>query len=118
MYWQRLLVKNQGTLFDTSDPEQFISNDSHASFETLTDRVLLEIKRYCTEYTANINNINSVVMYRQAIRGRLVPDYFARYSTSEYNESIAWLLKNGKLAAQNGRTRISDYVGFRLKELS
>jgi len=110
--------QNQHTLFDASDPEQFIPNDFRVSFKTLTDRMLLEIRRYCTEHTTNLNNLDSVVMNRQAIRGRLVPDLFARYSTSEYNESIAWLLKNGKLTAENGRTRISDYVGFRLKEPS
>lgn len=105
------------SLFENAEPAQFIPKTKFVDISQLKNLVLCEIVDYCNEQANYAGGIQYVVMRRQIIRGRLISKQFSCYSTSEYNESISTLLKEGRLVSENGRTRISDFVGFQLVEL-
>jgi three-Cys-motif partner protein len=105
---------NVGTLFENSDPTQFIKKHTQQDLERLP-RIIAEEARLVAQYKCGTNgDPYCVVMTRPEIRARLLKRQFARFTKSEYNEAIKNLLEIGDLVAENGSVRISDEKGIKL----
>jgi three-Cys-motif partner protein len=99
---------NEGTLFENSDPSQFLKKNTRSDIERLHGIVAQEV-RLVAQYKCGTNgDPYSVVMTRPEIRARLLKRQFARFTKSEYNEAIKKLLDTGDLIAESGSVRISD----------
>jgi three-Cys-motif partner protein len=99
---------NEGTLFENSDPSQFLKKNTRSEIERLFGIVAQEIQLVAQNKCGTNGDIYSVTMTRLEIRARLLKRQFARFTKSEYNEAIKKLLETGYIIAENGSVRISD----------
>jgi three-Cys-motif partner protein len=110
----KIINHNVGTLFENSDPNQFVKKHTQQDIERL-HRIIAEEARLVAQYKCETNgDPYCVVMTRPEIRARLLRRQFARFTKSEYNEAIKKMLENGDLIAENGSVRISDEKSIKL----
>ena len=111
---EEVAKRNKGTLFETADPEAFVADRFRPSVARLADLVFGEAQLISARISADGGDPYNVELFRPELRSHLMTRQFARFSKSEYNESIKSLLQKGVLIAANQRTMISDSVGLRL----
>ncbi len=111
---EELREKYRGTLFESENVESLIPRQLVIEAKQIESNVLSEAILLTEEMSAYTGDKNSVWLHRSQLRGRLILRHFAASTCSEYNKLIGQLLETGALVAENGRTRISDQVAFRV----
>lgn len=114
MLLEELHEEYQGTFFESDSMEALIPKHLVNNRKELESSILSEAVSLTEELSAYTGDRNSVWIFRPLLRARLIQRHFATSTTSQYNKSIGHLLETGSLVAENGRTRISDQVAFRV----
>jgi hypothetical protein len=106
------------SLFSDAEPLDFLPNRHRINEDLLEELVLKQISGYNEAAKIYGGALQDVLVYRQAIRLELMKKCFAEYTAADYNRAITRLLKRGELISENGKSRISDAVGFYLAKRS
>lgn len=109
-----LRTQAKGTLFEGVSQAELVPHRFQTDLNSLASRVYEESQIIAGAQAAYVGNVYNVVMRRPQLRSRLIARLFARYSCSEYNEAVKLLLQQGKLFAEDGRTRISDSADIKI----
>ncbi len=104
---------NVGTLFEGTAATSFLPDRFQSNFERLKELIFQEC--IILSKTSNLlKNHEGIVLTRPQIRARLIARQFARFTSSDYNEAIKMLLRDGKLVSETERMAISDSVRIKV----
>ncbi len=114
MVLEELREKYRGTLFESENMENLLPRQLAVDAKLLESIVQSEAVSITEEDSAYAGDRNSVWIGRPRLRARLIMRHFATNSSTEYNKTIGRLLETGVFVAENGRTKISDRIAFRV----
>jgi three-Cys-motif partner protein len=105
---EEIRERNLNTLFNSSNPEEFLHSVSERDIEELGENILAEITTKAVSIVGTYGNISSVQFTRSEIRGMMLKKEFARFTKSQYNEAVKKLISTGILSIDNDSAKNVD----------